>query len=69
VLRYGPNRLAYAKALLYFEQQSATPTTAVALTNNPTGLLGRVQRFLHQQNLPYQMKSRLFLLPLIARVP
>jgi len=68
VLRHGPNRLAYAKALLYFEQQSATPATAVALTNNPTGLLGRVKRFLHQQNLPYQMKSRLFLLPLLALI-
>lgn len=68
VLRHGPDRLAYAKALLYFEQQSATPATAVALTNNPTGLLGRVKRFLHQQNLPYQMKSRLFLLPLFALI-
>ncbi len=68
VLRYGPNRLAYARALLYFEQQANTPATAVALTNNPTGLLGRVKRFLHQQNLPYQMKSRLFLLPLLALI-
>lgn len=68
VLRHGPGRLAYAKALLYFEEQRTTPTTAVALTNNPTGLLGRVQRFLNQQNLPYQMKSRLFLLPLLALI-
>ncbi len=66
VLRHGPDRLAYAKALLYFENQRATPATAVALTNNPTGLLGRVKRFLHQQNIPYQMKSRLFLLPLLT---
>ncbi|MEM9931191.1 MAG: M56 family metallopeptidase, partial [Bacteroidota bacterium] len=68
VLRYGSNRIAYAKALLYFEHQRATPATAVALTNNPTGLLGRVKRFLHQQNIPYQMKSRLFLLPLLTLV-
>ncbi|MEM1358858.1 MAG: M56 family metallopeptidase, partial [Bacteroidota bacterium] len=68
VLHHGPGRLAYAKALLYFEEHRTTPTTAVALTNNPTGLLGRVQRFLHQQNLPYQMKSRLFLLPLFALI-
>lgn len=68
VLRYGPGRLAYAKALLYFEHQRATPATAVALTNNPSGLLGRVKRFLHQQNIPYQMKSRLFLLPLLTLI-
>lgn len=68
VLRHGPGRIAYAKALLYFEEHRATPATAVALTNNPTGLLGRVQRFLNQQNLPYQMKSRLFLLPLLALI-
>jgi beta-lactamase regulating signal transducer with metallopeptidase domain len=66
VLAYGPGGLPYAKALLYFETQNATPATAVALTNTPGGLLGRVQRFLHQQNIPYQMKSRLFLLPLLA---
>ncbi|WP_020567207.1 M56 family metallopeptidase [Neolewinella persica] len=68
VLQHGPNRLAYAKALLYFEHQRATPATAVALTNNPSGLLGRVKRFLHQQNIPYQMKSRLFLLPLLTLI-
>ncbi|MFT5999335.1 MAG: beta-lactamase regulating signal transducer with metallopeptidase domain [Neolewinella sp.] len=68
VLKQGPGRLAYAKALLYFEHQRATPPTAVALTNNPSGLLGRVQRFLHQQNIPYQMKSRLFLLPLLTLI-
>ena len=68
VLRHGPGRLAYAKALLYFEHQRATPATAVALTNNPSGLLGRVKRFLHQQNIPYQMKSRLFLLPLLTLI-
>ncbi|MEM9261309.1 MAG: M56 family metallopeptidase, partial [Bacteroidota bacterium] len=68
VLRHGPGRLAYAKALLYFEEHRTTPATAVALTNNPNGLLGRVQRVLNQQNLPYQMKSRLFLLPLLALI-
>ena len=66
VLEYGPGRLPYARALLYFETQRSTPATAVALTNNPGGLLGRVQRFVHQQKFPYQMKSRLFLLPLLA---
>ncbi len=68
VLAYGPGGLPYAKALLYFETQRSTPTTAVALTNNPGGLLGRVQRFLHKQNIPYQMKSRLFLLPLLGLI-
>ncbi len=68
VLQHSPDRLAYAKALLYFENQRATPTTAVALTNHPAGLLGRVKRFLHQQNIPYQMKSRLFLLPLLTLI-
>ena len=66
VLAYGPGGLPYAKALLYFETHRSTPAVAVALTNNPGGLLGRVQRFLHHQNIPYQMKSRLFLLPLLA---
>lgn len=68
VLAYGPGGLPYAKALLYFETQRSTPATAVALTNNPGGLLGRMQRFLHQQNIPYQMKSRLFLLPLLGLI-
>lgn len=68
VLAHGPGGLPYAKALLYFEQQHTTPATAVALTNSPGGLLGRVQRFLHQQNIPYQMKSRLFLLPLLTLI-
>lgn len=68
VLTHGPGGLPYAKALLYFEQQHTTPATAVALTNSPGGLLGRVQRFLHQQNIPYQMKSRLFLLPLLTLI-
>ncbi len=68
VLTHGPGGLPYAKALLYFEQQHRTPATAVALTNSPGGLLGRVQRFLHQQNIPYQMKSRLFLLPLLTLI-
>lgn len=66
VLDHGPGGLPYARALLYFETQRAAPRTAVALTNKPGGLLGRVQRFLHQQNIPYQMKSRLFLLPVLA---
>lgn len=68
VLTHGPGGLPYAKALLYFEQQNTMPATAVALTNSPGGLLGRVQRFLHQQNIPYQMKSRLFLLPLLTLI-
>lgn len=68
VLTYGPGGLPYAKALLYFETQRSTPATAIALTNSPGGLLGRVQRFLHQQNIPYQMKSRLFLLPILALI-
>lgn len=68
VLAFGPGSLPYAKALLYFETQRSTPATAVALTNNPGGLLGRMQRFLHQQNIPYQMKSRLFLLPLLGLI-
>jgi len=68
VLQHGPGRLPYAKALLYFEQQNKTPATAVALTNSPGGLLGRMQRFLHQQNIPYQMKSQLFLLPLLTLI-
>ncbi|MEO0733472.1 MAG: M56 family metallopeptidase, partial [Bacteroidota bacterium] len=68
VLQFGPGRLAYAKVLLYFEENRTTPATAVALTNTPNGLLGRVQRFLHQQNIPYQMKSRLFLLPLLTLI-
>ncbi|MBC6993411.1 M56 family metallopeptidase [Neolewinella lacunae] len=66
VLRHGPGQLAYAQALLYFETQRQHPQTAVGLTGKPGGLLGRVQRFIHQQNLPYQMKSRLFLLPLLT---
>lgn len=68
VLAHGPGGLPYAKALLYFETQRSTPATAVALTNKPGGLLGRVQRFLHHQNIPYQMKSRLFLLPVLALI-
>ncbi len=66
VLRYGPGRLPYARALLYFSEQSRKPVaTALSLTDGG-GLLARVHRFVHHQENKYTMKSRLFLLPILA---
>lgn len=67
VLRYGPDRLAYARALLHFEEQQNVPRTALALAKGG-GLLARVQRFIYNQETQYEMKSRLFLLPLLALI-
>lgn len=68
VLGTGSDQITYAKTLLFFAQLRQQPASALALAGKSGGLLGRIQRFIHQQNIPYQMKSRLFLLPLITLV-
>jgi beta-lactamase regulating signal transducer with metallopeptidase domain len=68
VLSAGSDQITYAKTLLFFAQQRQPPPNALALAGKTGGLLGRIQRFINQQNIPYQMKSRLFLLPLITLV-
>ncbi len=66
VLRYGPGQLPYARALLYFSEQSSTAAvTALSLTDGG-GLLARMRRFIDHRETKYTMKSRLFLLPLLA---
>ncbi len=66
VLRYGPGKLPYARALLYFSEQSPNPVaTALSLTDGG-GLLARVRRFIDHQETKYTMKSRLFILPILA---
>ncbi|MGB3800406.1 MAG: M56 family metallopeptidase [Lewinella sp.] len=65
VLRYGPGRLPYARALLHFSHASDGRSAALSLTDGG-GLLGRVRRFLDHQEISYKMKSRLLLLPLMA---
>ncbi|MCP9234804.1 M56 family metallopeptidase [Lewinella sp. JB7] len=64
VLRYGPGRLPYARALLYFSQR-APATAALSLTDGG-GLLGRVRRFIDHQEIKYTMNSKLLFLPLLA---
>ncbi|WP_116106007.1 M56 family metallopeptidase [Lewinella sp. IMCC34191] len=65
VLYYGPGRLPYARALLHFSLAGAGEPAALSLTDGG-GLLGRVRRFLDQQEISYKMKSRLLLLPVMA---
>ncbi|MTB51185.1 M56 family metallopeptidase [Lewinella sp. W8] len=68
VIGAGSDQITYAKTLLFFAQLRQQPASALALAGKSGGLLGRIQRFINQQNIPYQMKSRLFLLPLITLV-
>ena len=66
VLHYGPGKLPYARALLHYgEQAVGQPATALSLTDGG-GLLTRVRRFLHHQEMKYTMNYRLLLLPLLA---
>ncbi len=66
VLRYGPGQLPYARALLYFSEQTRNhAATALSLTDGG-GLLARVRRFIDHQETKYTMKSRLFILPILA---
>ena len=66
VLEYGPGGLPYARALLYYGEAEAYPTSAGLGLTDGSGLLLRVRRFLNQQEITYKMKSRILLLPLIA---
>ena len=67
VLRYGPGRLPYARALLHFGNATAATPATLSLTDGG-GLLGRVRRFLNQQEISYRMKSRILLLPVLAAI-
>lgn len=66
VLAYGPGRLPYARALLYYgEQAAANPATALSLTDGG-GLLVRVRRFIDNYQTTYTMKKKFLFLPLLA---
>ena len=65
VLRYGPGRLPYARALLHFSRATSGTSLTLSLTDGG-GLLSRVRRFIDQQEKSYKMKSRILLLPLLA---
>ena len=67
VLRYGPGRLPYARALLHFSNAAAASPASLSLTDGG-GLLVRVRRFINQQEITYNMKSRILLLPVLAAV-
>ena len=66
VLRHGPGRLPYARALLYFSEQSTTTARGSLALTDGGGLLSRVSRFLNNQEKTYTMNTRLLLLPLLA---
>ncbi|WP_168797649.1 M56 family metallopeptidase [Neolewinella litorea] len=64
VLRHGPGRLPYARALLYFSEHPVAPA-ALSLAEGG-GLLGRIRRFIDHQEIKYTMNHKLLLLPLLA---
>ena len=66
VLQYGPGSLPYARALLHYGEAEGRPLPAGIRLTDGTGLLVRVRRFINHQEITYQMKSRILLLPLIA---